>query len=343
MSAGGRLSTLARTRAIYTGEPYQFALENLRKTNNLTPLPEPSGAQSLLESQVLSKLGDGGSWSAHPVGIAGVRLNSRKPTVLYLDSHVELSQGEEYPMTSHALDRLLPYAEPGVQVNGVIGLRIAAIRRNDLHLTLAETDSLLIVRGVAGTQWDDYLEERWESLKTEGYPPLWKTPSLTNHEQQDEQSHPLVRGTERDIAWMGSGLLRRIALLHTSSSAYSTRSWITGDEWIFELDTRFEVRLDHDGLLSRLIDPVWGLPLRVSKHHCTCDDPPLKSRHMRQCTYELVHAGDLPCGLQLRFRWGHAVYGNEAREQLRRLGADTRWLNQVIPADGSSPRNEVAP
>ncbi|MFF4346341.1 hypothetical protein [Streptomyces sp. NPDC001530] len=277
------------------------------------------------------------------MGIASVRLSPRKPTVIYLDSHVGLSQGKNYPMTWHALDRLLPYAEPGVQVNGVIGLRISAIRGNDLHLTLAETESHLIIRGIAEPGWGDYLDDRWESLAKEGYPPLWRSPTLTDHERQDEQSHTSVRGTEKDIAWLGSGLLRRIALFHTSSSAYSTRSWITGDEWIFELDTRYEVRLDHDTLLSRLTDPVWGLPLRISEYHCTCDDLPLESdRYMRQCTYELAHSADLPCGLQLRFRWGRAAYGDEAREQLERLGADPNWLEQVIPVGGRHSRGEVS-
>ncbi|MEU5001534.1 hypothetical protein [Streptomyces sp. NPDC021622] len=332
MSAGGRLSNLVRTRITYTGEPYQFALDALKNASSRTPLPDSSGDQALLESQVLSKLGDGGSWSAHPVGVANVRLSPGKPIVVHLDPHVELSDGEDYPVAWHAMDRLLPYSEPGVQVNGVLGLRIAAIRGSDLHLTLAETGSRLIIRGVPGTTWKDYLDERWESLGRAHAPALWRSRFFSDEERQDEQRHPLVRGTERDIAWIGAGLLRRIALFHTASTAYSTRSWITGEDWIFELDTRRDVRLDHDTLLARITDPFWGLPLKVVEHHCTCNDPPLTSdRYMRQCTYELAHREGSRCGIQLRFRWGHAVYGKNARRQLERLGSAPDWLDRVLP------------
>lgn len=309
MPHGGRLSNLTRTRCVYTGEPYQFALKELRKPGNLRPVPDVASPQALLESQILSKLGDGGAWSAHPLGISNVRVSSDEPIAVQLDSHVELSSGDNYPMAFHAPDRLLPYAEPGIQVNGVPGLRIAAIRGNSLHLTLVNTNSRLILRGIPGTSWTAYLDERWKSLDTGGYPPLWNAPTLTTHERDDAESCRLLRKTELDMQWLGSGLLRRVALFHTSSSAYSTRSWITDDEWIFELDTRNDVRFDHDTLLSRLTDPMWGLPIRISWHHCTCDDPPLPdSRYTRQCTYRLANSQGLPCGMQIRFRWGPAAY-----------------------------------
>lgn len=343
MPSGRRLSNLTRTRCVYTGEPYQFALKELRKPGKPRPVPDDASPQALLESQVLSKLGDGGAWSAHPLGIAHVRVRSDEPIVVHLDSHVELAQGDNYPMAFHALDRLLPYAEPGVQVNGVPGLRIAAIRGNSLHLTLVNTNSRLILRGIPGTSWNEFLDERWKSLDADGYPPLWKSPRLTTHERDDADSYRLVRQTELDMQWLGSGLLRRVALFHTSSSAYSTRSWITDDEWIFELDTRSDVRLDHDTLLSRLAAPGWGLSLRLSSHHCTCDDPPLPdSQYIRQCTYHLVNSQGLPCGMQIRFRSGPAMYTDDSgREKLLRLGAHTGWLDRVLPEDSNNSDEEA--
>ncbi|MFF0505933.1 hypothetical protein ACFYUH_20345 [Streptomyces fimicarius] len=332
MSAGGRLSTLTRTRIAYTGEPYQFALEALKGTHDLPPLLDVTGEQALLESQVMANLSDGGTWSAHPVGISGVRLNRGSPIVVCLDSHVELSRGENYPVAWHASDRLLPYVAGDGQVGGVLGLRISEIRGNELHLTLANTDTGLVLRGITGTRWSDYLDERRRSLTTEHSAPLWNALELTDYEWHDVQSHPRVRRTEKVIARLGSGLLRRVALFHTSSSAYSTRSWTTGSDWIFELDTLRDVPLDHDTLLNRLSAPVWGLPLRIVKHHCTCDDPPLTNeRYMRQCTYELVHDDVPECALQFRFRWGPAVYGKNARRQLERLGSNLGWLNRVLP------------
>lgn len=335
MAAGGRLKQLLRTRCLHTGESPRQLKGAGEEIDNRRPIPDAEGDQAVLESQVFSKLSDGGTWWAHPLGIAKVRLSRREPVFVHLDSHTELSQGEKYPMSSHALDRILPFAEPGVQVNGVIGLRVAGIDGADLHLRLVNSESHLVIRGIPGTQWRDDLDARWESLQEDGYPPLWESPSQTIHENDDKKAHPGVRGTELDISWLGSGLLRRVALFHTISSAYSTRSWITGDEWIFELDTRHDVRLDHDRLLSRLTDPIWGLPLRIGDHHCSCDDPPLtNARYMRQCTYHLEHTGNQPCGLQFRFRSGPTVYGKNVREELGRLGADTAWLDRILPRVG---------
>ncbi|MFW6695070.1 hypothetical protein ACHZ99_29100, partial [Streptomyces sp. MAR4 CNX-425] len=184
-------------------------------------------------------------------------------------------------MSSYALDNLLPYADPGVQVDGAFGLRVAGVQNTDLHLTRVNSDGRLIVRGIPGTRWQHELSARWQELDEGGHPPLWQEPVLSSFEREDEIKHPRVRKGDRELAWLGSGLLRRIALFHTSSSAYSTRSWIKGDEWIFELDTRRDAPLEHDTLLARLTDPIWGLSLRISDSHCTCHNPPLPDRYMR--------------------------------------------------------------
>jgi len=81
---------------------------------------------------------------------------------------------------------------------------------------------------------------------------------------------------DRELAWLGSGLLRRIALFHSkASAAYSVRSWISDHEWKFELSMRRDVPFDHHRFVERLIDPAWGLPAAVSHSHCSRDGPPL--------------------------------------------------------------------
>lgn len=340
----GRLSTLARSRALYTGERYQSALEGLRgqRGPRPSPLPDASADQAFLESQILTQLCNARAWSAHPVGIARVQVYGGKATVIHLDSHVEFPEGGgRYAMAALALDHLLPYAEPGIQVGGITGLRVAGVHGTDLHLTLAGTESRCVIRAIPGTVWKEHLDKRWEALVEAGCPPLWSHPSSCTEERNHLASHRLVVQTDHDIAWLGSGLLRRIALFHTSSSAHRTRSWISDDEWVFELDTWHSVIVDHDTLLSRLTDPTWGLPLRIGRQHCECSDRPrTRSWHMRQCIYDLVHCGGLPCGLQLRFRWGPAIEGEtpEAeRKELRRLGADRAWLDRTLPVQERRP------
>ncbi|MEU8471149.1 hypothetical protein AB0F30_25160 [Streptomyces sp. NPDC029006] len=337
MTMGGRLTRLARTRQQYTGEPFQVSRHALHGGDNQRPVTEATGDQAHLEAEVLAKLGTGGQWWSHPLGIAHVRP-AFQSALIQLDSHTRFRRGTPYPRTAHALDRLLPSAEPGVQVTGVIGLRVASIEGVDLHLSLSGTTSRVILRGVPGTRWDELLDERWHRWKEAGCPPLWRSPSLTDHEEADILGHPETWKDERDLDWIGSALLRRVALFHTWSSAYSTRSWITGDEWIFELDTVLGVPLGHDVFLERLLDPVWGLPLRVDRHHCSCAErrDPDEGVHLRQCTYHLRYIGLPRGGLQLRFRHGHAVYAStDLRAVLESVGSPVKWLDRVLPASSS--------
>jgi hypothetical protein len=340
MSAGGRLANRIRMRCLYTGESFRHLKGSPMAIDNKCPIPLATGDQALLESQVMAHLAHGSEWWAHPLGISKVFIDSREATVVHLDGHTELSDGKTFPMDSYAIGHLLPYAEPGVQVNGAPGLRVEAIRGTELHLTRVGGTSRLVLRGTSSTRWRQELADRWQSLDSDGYPPLWRDQILSSFERDDETKYPRVTKRDRDVAWLGSALLRRIALFHTSSSSYSTRSWLADGEWVFELDTRRDVPLDHDTLLARLTDPVWGLPLRINRSYCSCDGPPLPDDrwYTRQCTYHLAHTGGRPGGLQIRFRH-YPPAGGTPREKLKRIGANPSWLDRVmpgIPADDSS-------
>ncbi|QLI99898.1 hypothetical protein HZZ00_02150 [Streptomyces sp. NEAU-sy36] len=278
----------------------------------------------------MKELGRGGEWWAHPVGIAGVRLMPGQ-SVVVLDSHSGSRPGRDIPMAEYALAHLLPSADPGVQVGGVMRLRVLGIRKADLHLQLAQTDSRLVLRGAPGTRWRSLLAQRRRELGEGGFAPLWDEIEPSPYELEDERKFASLVQTERDLAWLGSGLLRRIAIFQNFSTAYSTRSWITGDEWIFELDTHRDVPLAHDVFLDRLMDDVWGLPLRITRRHCACSLQGT-ARRGYQCTFYLEHQRpDVPGVMQVRFRWGDPVYGDDARQRLEDLNADREWLDRVLP------------
>jgi hypothetical protein len=244
-------------------------------------------------------------------------------------------------MSVDALTHLLPSAEPGVQVGGVMRLRVAGVRKADLHLGLVGTTSGLVLRGVPGTRWRPLLAERRRRLQDSGLIPLWDTPEPTSYEIDDEREYSSLERTQRDLAWLGSGILRRIAMFHNVSTAYSTRSWITGDEWIFELDTHRDVPLAHDIFLDHLMDEVWGLPLRVTRHYCNCH-PAGTARRGHQCTFYLEHPRPEVRGvMQIRFRWGDPVYGDDARERLEAVDADRGWLDRVLPRRPGRPADSA--
>ncbi|MFE7533367.1 hypothetical protein ACFU67_03720 [Streptomyces rhizosphaericola] len=335
MAAGGRLTNLARTRSCYSGEPVQYAAEALRAYREDPFIPEAHGEQAVLESHVMTELGRGGEWWAHPVGIAGMRLAPGRPVVV-LDGHSGSRPGRKFPMADFALARLLPFAEPGIQVNGVMRLRVGDVRKADLHLELVDTDSRLVLRGTPGTRWRDVLAERRRDLEEGGLLPLWDEAEVSSYELEDEREFASLVRTGNDLAWLGSGLLRRIAMFQNFSTAYSTRSWITGDEWIFELDTLRDVPLDHDGFLDRLMDEILGLPLRITRRYCDCRL--LGRARGYQCTFYLEHRHpDVRGVMQIRFRWGDSVYGDDVRDRLEDLDADQDWLDRVLPRRPAGP------
>lgn len=336
MAAGGRPTRLARTRSRYSGEPVQHVSEMLRTHREAPFFPDAQGEQAVLEAQVMKELGRGGEWWTHPVGIAGMRLAPGQ-SVIVLDSHSGSRPGRRFPMADYALAHLLPSAEPGVQVSGVMRLRIDGVRKADLHLKLVNTDSQLVLRGGQGTRWRHLLAERRRELEEDEFVPLWDEAEVTSYELKDEREFVSLLQTGRDLAWLGSGLLRRIAMFQNFSTAYSTRSWITGDEWIFELDTHRNVSLAHDVFLDRLMDGAWGLPLRITRRHCDCSLPGA-ARRGYQCTFHLEHRHpDVPGVMQIRFRWGDPVYGDDVRERLKDLDADQDWLDRVLPRRNDRP------
>ncbi|MFC8246920.1 hypothetical protein [Streptomyces chartreusis] len=329
MSAGGRLTDRIRTRCLYTGESPRWLKGSLTRLDNLRPIPDADESQALLESRVMEHLAHGGAYFAHPFGIARTRITSDGETIVHLDDRTVSESGDQHPMSTYALDCLLPTRGKGIYVPRADDLRMTVIRNTDLGLTRNGVRTL-VLRRTAGTRWRSELADRESPLR-----------------ETDDDSLTISMGSrltwhwERlDLAWLGSGLLRRIALFHTSSSAYRVTSWRQRREWIFELDTRRDVPLGHDVLLERLMDRVWGLPLRIQRASCTCgNDGSRAEGTMKSCVFCLVHTGDRVGVLQLRFRSVPGAAGDRAT--LQRVSADPAWLDRVLPAQGESSALEV--
>lgn len=332
MPAGGRLTERTRIRRLNTGEPFAAAKAALKSSDTPELIPVAHGTQALLESRIMMHLATGGQYWAHPLGIKSVRLLPSQ-TIVELDSHTYIfGTRQAYSMSQYAAERVLPFAEPGIQVSGAPGVRIAAIRGRDLHLSLADSESRLILRAPGDPQWKKIIQRHWESLNIEKFAPLWDSTSLTTHERQDDMRYLRVRQHERDLAWLGSGLLRRIALLYTSSHSYSARSWITEAEWVFEMDSIFGVSVNHDSFLKQLIGQTWALPLRVEEKYCSCHFTK-RRRHREdlQCTFHLVHRDpSYRGGLQIRFRAMGSGYGADMRRHFEDVGAKAVWLDRVF-------------
>lgn len=92
----------------------------------------------------------------------------------------------------------------------------------------------------------------------------------TAHEQlwEDERQPLIYETTWRDAAWLPSGLLRRLGLLHTVAvpQVVTGHEARLGEWWILELDHDSDTGLRRAELVQALTDPEHGLPLELRGH-----------------------------------------------------------------------------
>lgn len=304
------------------------------------PIPTVDGAQSLLESRIMEVLSGGGWWWSHPFGVSSVSPHGHQATVR-LDAYTSDFSHRRATRVSHVIERLLPVAVPDVQVHGPIGLRVATANHRDMLLTLLGTNARVLLRASGeAAGWDTAIGEYAKLCTNQGIKPLWHNTGLSGEEYRDLSEYRRLEEDRNELAWLGSGLLRRIALFYNYSSAYSIKSWITGSEWRFELDHSRDTRVNHDGFISALVDERWGLPLRLTGRHCQCDLP----RDLigaiegdRACTIFLSPAEPTYRGtLQIRFRsLGSGGPNYDPRRELELVGADHKWLGRVFGDEGA--------
>jgi hypothetical protein len=329
MSNLDHYGTLFRTRSLYTGESYRD-LRSYADVGSVQPIPAAVGDQQWLESELFRRITDFGEWLAHPLGVARVRINPDNTLMVYVDNFYRLLKGDtKYAFAEHVVRSCLPHMCENGELRGVPGLRIVGIKGRDLTVSLPNSDCRVVLRASAGTRWSSHIAALEADLTHDALQGMWKEPTLTVRERRFEaETAPRVSVHRRELAWLGSGLLRRIALLHTSNNAYSTKQWVTAGTWFFEFDRRFDVPVDHDTLISRLCNPRRGLGLQVKHAMCMCAYPEAK---WGDCVLDLEAVDGSPGVLQLRFcrrgrddRW-------DRRGSLEAVGAEEQWLDRVLP------------
>lgn len=323
MAARGRFQDFARTYRAHTGESVQFIKSSDWKIGS-GPIPIASGDQALLESCVFTELAGCGYFTKHPFGISRVRPASDGAVTIWLDATMG-GFNKTYPLAAWAISRLLPYALGGDYASGIANLRVARVQGRDLELTLIGTDSRLVLRAAAGTWWKDELSALYRKTVESGHEPLWTDPKPVTFDVSQPDGYDEM---QRRISWLGSGLLRRVALFHTATSAYYVNGWEGYDMLKFSFDFDARTGPGHGLFMDRLLNVRWGMPLKVEDSSCRCFS---KRDIFGQCTFLLTHA-DMDTGaLQLRF--GYLQPGSiNRREMLQRVGADPRWLTRVLPA-----------
>ncbi|MFD3441091.1 hypothetical protein ACFWU3_26685 [Streptomyces sp. NPDC058685] len=114
------------------------------------------------------------------------------------------------------------------QVYGIPGLRITSRTRTGIELSRPGPDGRLRLTGLPASAWrqaeEDCLEQlvdRTKMLLCWRSSPRARTPKEQELEDHLRTSTAVMARTWKAGTWLGSGLLRRLALFHTRSTAYA--------------------------------------------------------------------------------------------------------------------------
>ncbi|MEV0577079.1 hypothetical protein [Streptomyces sp. NPDC050392] len=262
--------SVALNRVKYTGESIQQARRALDLLDESAgPIPAPAHeAQRRLEARVfLGLLENRNACTRFPLGIVSVQPAPNLVT-LQVDSVVRAAE---------ILFGLLPTLPlEGGEVHGVPGLRIVKRFRTAIELRVLGQPTQLRLSGLPYSLWrmaEEQMLSKWidpfaMQLCWRTSPSTWTTAEREHFTQWEDDNDPFVQVQNRG-AWLGSGLLRRTALLHTVANTYLADGYRGA---AFGL-TRLVVRSSHvrgqgpgpHHIAAALVDPVFGLPLRLTR------------------------------------------------------------------------------
>ncbi|MFF3275998.1 hypothetical protein ACFYWU_34430 [Streptomyces chrestomyceticus] len=261
-----QISRRAHTYVRYTGAPRQLASNVVAALAPGAPLiPAPAEHEQLLfESEVLYHvLSTQRDFFEYPFGIQYV-----EPTADDVRLHVESARSLDL-LLSGLLPCYMPVG-PGErgELYGLCGVRICARTERGIELRRLGRPGSLKLTGPSRRCFAQAEARLLERVEDNGGQACWRTEGRwTDQERRwDADRQPLVyEPIWRDAAWLPSGLLRRLGLLHT----VAVPQLVTGHEnrlgewWILELDHFADTGLRRAELVQALTDADHGLPLQL--------------------------------------------------------------------------------
>ncbi|MFD6967390.1 hypothetical protein [Streptomyces sp. NPDC059949] len=267
MSAS-QISSRARTYALYTGAPRQLACDVVAALPPDAPLiPAPAQqAQLLLESETLYWiLNAQRHFFEYPLGIRYVQ-----PTVDGLRLHVE-SNASLDSLLAGLLPTRVPMRTGRDEIYGLNGVRICARTERGIELRRLGQPTSIQITGPSRRAFEKAESALAHQIQSSGAEACWLAgDTWTAYEKQwDDECQPIAYDPAwRAAAWLPSGLLRRLGLLHTVAvpqvvTGHESR---LGEFWILSMDHFSDTGLRRAELVQALTDPVNGLPLELRGH-----------------------------------------------------------------------------
>ncbi|MDG3010313.1 hypothetical protein G4X40_09125 [Rhodococcus sp. D2-41] len=299
----------------HTGESHQhLSFRPMPPSPALLSCPDKN--QQRLESAVFRALSGIDERSAHPLHVGRIRLVDGDAPIVFLDG-----DAEGRSVCAQFLETVLPTIDSDGYVEDSPGIRIRGARGRDLHLGFAQTDALLIIRGVGDIDWAADLKAHQRNVDQWGTTTLSRRPTLTAEERE------FLEGRSDDpLVALESKLLRRIGVFTRFSAAHCTYTYSNSNTLKVWLELNHKVPGSHDLLVAALTDPQWGLGMLVQDQWCTCYRPGRDS-----CSVTLVTpSGDASLVLMLNY-----CESRLSPEDFASVGADDRWISRVFPPSAS--------
>ncbi|MEU9499692.1 hypothetical protein [Streptomyces sp. NPDC048196] len=147
----------------------------------------------------------------------------------------------------------------------------------------------------------DAMQLCWRISRT-----AWTAAEREHFSQWEDGSDPFVQVQQRG-AWLGSGLLRRVALLHTVANTFLADGYRGSASGL----TRLVVRSSHvrdqgpgpHHIVAALLGPVFGLPLRLTRFRGDTDQRYGSDQHFVLAPRWPVHLPAAGCGPKRAGRW----------------------------------------
>ncbi|WP_329046723.1 hypothetical protein [Streptomyces sp. NBC_01422] len=322
-----QISNRARTYARYTGVPRQLACEAVAALLPSAPLiPAPAHpAQLLFESEVFYRvLGSQRDFSEYPFGIRYVQ-----PAPDFVRLHLE-SNASLDSMLAGLLPRRTPMGTGRDEIHGLNGVRIHSRTERGIELRRLGQPTRLQLTGPSRRAFQKAETALAERIHSAGGEASWLAgANWTTHERrwEDERQPITYEATWRDAAWLPSGLLRRLGLLHTVAvpQVVTGHEARLGEWWILELDHDSETGLRRAELVQALTDSEHGLPLELRGHR---DLTPGESLGL-----VLLKSPDRTATLQLRYdRFDYPI-----REDRAQMFAAIRRRVSAVTGEGPLP------
>ncbi|MDW4909177.1 hypothetical protein RB628_28525 [Streptomyces sp. ADMS] len=240
-----------------------------------SPIPAAaSSAQRLLEARVFVALLEFRNvCTRYPLGVTAVHP---EPDGIALGVESEERAAE-------ILFNLLPSYVSDHEVHGVPGLRITHRDRTAIELQVPGEPARLRLTGLPSTVWraaearalSQWIDPDSMQLCWRSSPRTWTSAEQAHRAHWEDTNDHYVQVIRRG-AWLGSGLLRRAALLHTVANPFMA----DGHRGAAFDVARLVLRSSHareqvpgpHNIVAALVDPVCGLPLLLKRFRGDTDE-----------------------------------------------------------------------